>query len=269
MMGPERGGGSGDPEPTWKFTRYFVSLVNELDITHATTVGIADGPKHLPRVADVVRVLSFHSYRPEPKTFRGIIRDCKAIAEAHGKAVFLSEAGHYGTGQTYPVAMPVIRSEDLGWYVWELMVGKSPFVGVSGIFYANGKVRSYADYCALLGIEQQLPFEQVHPVHRYSDAELASRMTEALSTDTRPWNLERRLALLQSVSLSEAIAKKRMLESGEELTAQRFLDMLLGFGSEVKATYEAAKARYEANDAIGAFTLIDAFLEQVQAELAG
>ena len=96
----------------------FVELVNQLDSTHATTVGVANGQQDLPNVADFVRTLSFHSYRREASVLREQIRSAKALAAKHGKAVFISEIGHYGTGQFYPMALRVCREENIGYYFW-------------------------------------------------------------------------------------------------------------------------------------------------------
>ncbi len=135
------------------FLDHFLDVVNRLDPNHPTTVGLSSSAL-LPYVIEKVDVLGFHDYTADMEAFRANIRLVKSLGRKHGKPVLINEVAHRGGGQQFWDCMPVIHDEGIGWYFWELMLGKTQFsrpgVEVQGVVYADGACRDPLEIAAIL-----------------------------------------------------------------------------------------------------------------------
>jgi len=210
----------------WRFVRHFTKYVGELDPTHATTVGVCSFRSMTAMEAEP-RVYSFHSYHGDEARHRREIQDAKAFAADRGKYALVSETGHYGGGQTYAMALRVCREEGVGWYLWELMIGRSPFGTVQGIFYPDGSIRSTDDYCAAASVDVRDFSQTVLLKRTFPREEFYSRLKEALSTPTRDWNVERRVALLASRTADHLVAQAQFEREYPGVSEQEVLEKAL------------------------------------------
>lgn len=134
----------------WAFVRRMAAVVKGADPTHPVTVGEAV-VEYLPKTADLVDFLSVHSYAATPDEFRADLALARRYGREAKKPVVVTECGNPGAGQTYEMALEVLAEEGLGFYVWELMIGKMQFREEAGIFYPDGTVRELGAVAALAG----------------------------------------------------------------------------------------------------------------------
>jgi hypothetical protein len=116
------------------FLAHYVGLVSRLDPdpSHVVTVGLASAGDQ-PRVAGLVRTLSFHDYDGggDGTALGRTIAAQQAAAAAASKAVFLSESmGRPGQG--LGAVLPAVGgclgvSAPIGFMLWELMLGRDQF----------------------------------------------------------------------------------------------------------------------------------------------
>jgi len=136
-----------------KLTRHFSALVKDLDPDRPVTIG-AINRGEMNSVMDVVDVASVHSYMSSDVLLHEELRTCHRETEAAGKELILSEWGnavyHIPMAVTdeqqlryYERALPVVMQSGAGWFLWELMVGNSPFA-CCGLLYPNGYKRPAA-----------------------------------------------------------------------------------------------------------------------------
>jgi len=213
-------------EKIWRFVRHFTNYVNDLDPTHATTVGVAGSPR-LDKVQDVVRVLSFHSYTGFEDRFREDLLGVQALGKELGKAVFISEMCNFDQNQTYEMTLRVCRELNMGYFFWELMIAKSPFPRISGIFYPDGTVRSAEDLAAVLGFTERKPLEQVVATYNLPPDEFALRLRDALATPTWRGNVEDRLLVLYSMTPVRLLAKARFEEEHPEVSGDNMREQMV------------------------------------------
>jgi len=268
-------------EKIWRFARHFCGYVGRLDPTHPTTVGVAHA-NSVPRVADVEDVLSFHSYKGTEARYRSEIQSVKKIGREQNKAVVISETGHYQTGQPYSMAIPICSDEGIGWYIWELMIAKSPFAKVQGIFYPDGTVRSAEDCCALAGfavkpvLEGEVRALAIDPEH------LTSELREARCTATDRWNAGRRMELLHSAAVTMPLLVLRIEEDdpgidGDKLMwegardkpelRKRYLAIETEVMAELRPKVGAILEAFRTNQTEDAFSKIDAAIAGICSEL--
>jgi hypothetical protein len=134
----------------WDFVRHFCRFTKELDPSHPVTVGEAV-VEYLPKTSDLVDFLSVHSYAADPDGFRADLDLARRHGREAGKPVVVTECGNPGAGQTYEMVFDVLAREGLGFYFWELMIGKMQFREMAGLVYPDGSVREPAAAAALLG----------------------------------------------------------------------------------------------------------------------
>lgn len=134
----------------WKFVRHFCRYVKETDPTHPITVGHAV-VEYIPKTMDLVDVLSIHSYFPYEAWFQNDLDTAMGYGVQAGKPVIITEFGNPSVGQKYEAALDTIDRNRLGFFLWELMIGKIMFNNVQGLFYPDGSVRDLAPIARLLG----------------------------------------------------------------------------------------------------------------------
>jgi endo-1,4-beta-mannosidase len=106
------------------FVNHFIDQVRALHPSQPITSGV-EHSTIIPDFADRLDVFCFHNYK-DPDGLRAEIRSAKAMAEAHGKPVFLAEFV-MRPYQPFAEAMRIVREEDIGWCFWELMRGSNPW----------------------------------------------------------------------------------------------------------------------------------------------
>jgi len=227
----------------WDFVRHFCDYVHKLDSFHPITVGIATFDN--ADMIDCVDVLSMHSYNKDPEAFRKEIHTAREQAERVGKPLIITECCAPGWGQDYEVAMPIVREEHLGYYVWEVMIARTQFAPIAGLFYPDGTVRRISHAEAVYGgsvpglVEKPdsegVPINSGPPVLTLTGPSL-KRMA---ASRTNKHTCAERLSLLKLLSLSSLFGQRNetiaagvkeaeaMLEAGKTREAYIRLNELL------------------------------------------
>lgn len=146
----------------WDFVRHFANYFKEVGATQPLTSGVVGFDSQ--EIIDCIDVLSLHTYAKTEEELRDNIRSVRKQAEEAGKPVVITEIGAPAWGCDYEMIAPVLKDEKIGWYVWELMIGRAMFRKISGLFYADGMVRRRSQVEAILGREapkfQEKPDDQ-------------------------------------------------------------------------------------------------------------
>jgi cellulase (glycosyl hydrolase family 5) len=133
----------------WEFVRHFCAFVKRVDPTHPITVGEAV-VEYIPKTSDQVDFISVHSYAADPADFRKDLDLARHYGRSSGKPVVVTECGNPGAGQRYEMVFDVLAREKLGFYFWELMIGKIQFREMAGLIYPDGTTREPSAVAALL-----------------------------------------------------------------------------------------------------------------------
>lgn len=134
----------------WDFCRHFCRFVKSLDRDHPITVGHA-AVEFIPRTADLVDVLSVHSYAASENGLQADLDLALRYGRDFGKPVLVTEFGNPGAGQPYEMGLDVIERNRLGFFFWELMIAKVMFVDQAGLLYPDGTVRDLGPIVRLAG----------------------------------------------------------------------------------------------------------------------
>ena len=99
------------------------------------------------------------------------------------------------------MVMPILRSEGIGWYAWELIIGINQFKSISGLLYPDGSAREASSVLAVIGIDGkpddqgiplQVPKQDLEPFNQNT-----IDLLEGMKTNrTTPENFRNRYALL-------------------------------------------------------------------------
>jgi hypothetical protein len=148
----------GGREKIWTFLDHFLDVVGKEDPTHPRTVGYMSS-QTLPRLIDKIDVLGFHNYTGDMQSLRADIRYVKALGAQYSKPVHINEIARRNTGQDFWKFMPVLREEGIGWYFWELMLGRTQFSRggnpIQGVIYPDGTCRDPREIAAIMNIGEE------------------------------------------------------------------------------------------------------------------
>jgi len=100
---------------------------------------------------DLVDFVSIHSYLPHESWFRSDIQLARRYAAEQGKPAVITECGSPGFGPPYPLAPRVAAEERIGFYLWELMIGKIMFRDSQGLLYSDGTTHDPETVAAWVG----------------------------------------------------------------------------------------------------------------------
>jgi hypothetical protein len=135
----------------WDFVRHFAKYFKEVGATQPLTAGVVGGESS--EIIDVIDVLSLHTYANTEEILRQNIAEVRKHAQAAGKPFIITEVGAPAWGCEYEMIMPVLKDERVGSYVWEVMIGKTMFSRIAGLFYSDGTVRRRSSVEAVMGRE--------------------------------------------------------------------------------------------------------------------
>ena len=103
-------------------------------------------------------------------------------ARAAGKPWIVSECCNPAAGSTYEMSLPVLRELEVGYTVWQLIIGRDQFRSASGLVYPDGTVRRIAEVEAVMNSRvigfQEKPDEQGVP-HQHDIPLLLAEHLEA------------------------------------------------------------------------------------------
>ncbi|NOY07675.1 MAG: cellulase family glycosylhydrolase [Spirochaetes bacterium] len=128
-----------------RFLEHFSELARSLNPDAPVTIGVTvlDRAEY---VEDLVDLICFHSYETDPEKWKLLLKKANRYAELKGKPVLLTEWGYpaWGTvvsegrlitdedqSEFYEKIMPLLKESKIGWYLFDLIMGCSPFAHIS------------------------------------------------------------------------------------------------------------------------------------------
>jgi len=193
-------------EKTWAIVRHFLKYVKSKDPDHDVGVGnIFIFETEPSKTADLVDVIVFHDYSSTRKRLRGILEDAKALGEKYGKPVLDNEMGCIGRANPYDFAIQLHDEYQIGWCLFELMIGVDGWNRVHGIFYPDGTVRDPSIAAAAMGIFRNRTETAIR-----TDVDQEEYVTRALILAERA-----RIAVRQNKRMPKDEALDRVLEVAE------------------------------------------------------
>ncbi len=149
-------------ETLWTFVRHFCEVFKKLDPAHDTTVGVHTS-ENLAVIGEASDVLSFHDYSPTREAIGKMLDLGLEYGRKLGKAVFVSEISCLARANPYDVTIQACMERGLGWFTWELMIGKSMWRDIHGIVYPDGTVRDPSIVAAVQGFFRKREGEIIAP----------------------------------------------------------------------------------------------------------
>lgn len=134
----------------YSFVKHFCEYFKANDYNNPITIGHHDVTCN-DETYDWIDILSYHDYSP---TADRMLRNADIANERgtkYGKPVFCSETGCPGRANPYDMVIEVLNKKRIGYFLWELMIGKSFWRDRHGIVYPDGTIRDASTYAAING----------------------------------------------------------------------------------------------------------------------
>jgi hypothetical protein len=209
---------------------YMAKMFHELDPVTPVTIGFTFSANMI-EMGDAVDVLSFHNYLTTRAAIRADIAKAKAYAAKTGKPLIYTEIGCIARANPYDVALEEHMKAGVGWYIWELMIVRSGWGNVHGVFYEDGSVRDPSIPAAIMGF-----FRKRSPDMLPSTADHEGWVTKIID-QSNEWLTSGDKDREKGLDIAETAA--HLLEAGE-LTAMRIpptaeVEMLRQKETDIKA----------------------------------
>lgn len=153
-------------ERVWTFVRHFCDFFHQHDPVNPLTVGVAF-ESEMEYIQASCDVLSFHDYSPAKDQMDAAYKKSVAFAASVNKPVFCSEMCCTARANPYEIAIQVADENHIGYFIWELMVGKSFWNNRHGIVYPDGTIRDPSAVAAIYGFYRN----RTNPVSLEMDVE--------------------------------------------------------------------------------------------------
>ena len=134
----------------WQFVQHFAQFVKSLDSETPITVGVHEVDQLLT-TGHYVDVLSFHDYSGTETEMDRAYQTALMYQEQLRKPVLITEIGCPARANPYDIAIQKAQQWNMGYYIWELMIGKSFWKDRHGVVYPDGSVRDPSIIAALRG----------------------------------------------------------------------------------------------------------------------
>lgn len=192
----------------FEHAKFMANVFHELDPKTPVTIGMAFVPG-MEELADYVDVLSFHDYKSTRRDIRASIERAKAFAAKVGKPVFDTEMGCIARANPYDVTLEEHMNAHVGWYIWELMIVRTGWGPVHGVFYEDGTVRDPSIPAAIMGF-----FRNRGPNILPAVPDREGRVTKVIQ-DGRAWLAESNLKPNWDRGYDIAETAAHLIEAGE------------------------------------------------------
>ncbi len=210
-------------EPDWPTTprervlrnfencKFMAKTFHEFDPSTPVTIGMAfvDG---MIELADYVDVLQYHDYMQTREQIRNNITRAKEFAERVKKPLINGEIGCIARANPYDITLQEHMNAKVGWYIWELMIVRTGWGTVHGVFYEDGSVRDPSIPAAIMGFfrKRSPDILPAVPDHEGWVTRITDRSDQWLKDTEGTWK--------DGLDIAETSA--HLLEAGE-LTAMR------------------------------------------------
>ena len=174
-------------EKTWEFVRHFCRYIKAKDPDHDVGVGnIFIWETEPSRTAELVDVIVFHDYSATRRRLRGVLETAKELGRKYGKPVVDNEMCCLARANPYDMAIQLHDEYGVGWYLFELMIGRDMWNRVHGVVYPDGTVRDPSIVAAIFGFFRNRGPEALRPdVNQEDYAERALFYAERALRESR------------------------------------------------------------------------------------
>ena len=139
-------------EKTWEIVRHFCSYVREKDPEHELGVGnIFIFETEPSKTIDLVDVIIFHDYSATRKRMQAIYQRAFDLSEKYNKPIINNETCCLCRSNPYDMTLEFMEEHNVGWYIFELMIGEDSWNRAHGIVYPDGTIRDPSIVAALYG----------------------------------------------------------------------------------------------------------------------
>lgn len=139
-------------ELVWSFVRHFCKYVKSKDPINAIGVGNTFIFETEPsKTAELVDIIVFHDYSATRKRVHEMNNMAIQLSEKYGKPIINNETGCICRANPYDMVIELMNEYKMGYYLFELMIGKDVWNRVHGICYPDGTVRDPSIVAALFG----------------------------------------------------------------------------------------------------------------------
>ncbi len=190
----------------WTYVKHYCDFFRE-NSNSFVTVGTAK-PADIDIIADHCDVLSFHDYSHTKGQVDSEFKLAKKLGEKYGKAVFCSEMSCNSRANPYDITIEIANNNELGYFMWELMIGRSFWNDRHGIVYPDGTVRDPGTVAALQGFFRNRNKDSVVRVYLNTEEVVDEVLNKAYS-----WLKETDSAVEAGALVLEAMS--HLLEAGE------------------------------------------------------
>jgi len=191
--------------------KFMSKTFHELDPQTPVTIGMAfvDG---MIELADYADVLQFHDYMQTREQIRNNITRAKEFASKVNKPLINGEIGCIARANPYDITLQEHMNAKVGWYIWELMIVRTGWGTVHGVFYEDGSVRDPSVAAAVMGFFRKRTADILpsNPDQEGWVTKVIDQGNKWLEDPERTWN--------DGLAIAETAA--HLLEAGE-LTAMR------------------------------------------------
>ena len=139
-------------EKIWAVVRHFCKYIKSKDPDHDIGVGntFIFETEH-SGTAELVDVIVFHDYSATRGRMRMIFDRAVELGKKYNKPILNNETCCLCRGNPYDMTLEMLEEYNMGWYLFELMIGDGMWNRAHGIFYPDGTIRDPSIVASVLG----------------------------------------------------------------------------------------------------------------------
>ena len=203
-------------EKTWEIVRHFCKYVKQKDPDHDIGVGnIFIFETEPSGTAELVDVIVFHDYSATRGRMRKIFDKAVELGKKYNKPILNNETCCLCRGNPYDMTMELLEEYQMGWYLFELMIGDGMWNRAHGIFYPDGTIRDPSIVASILGFYRKRDEGIIRVDVNQEDyvTELLKRVDMLMENTRRNRSMDEKKELEDTLELCEYAAN--ILEAGE------------------------------------------------------
>ena len=203
-------------EKTWEIVRHFCKYVKQKDPDHDIGVGnIFIFETEPSGTAELVDVIVFHDYSATRGRMRKIFDKAVELGKKYNKPILNNETCCLCRGNPYDMTMELLEEYQMGWYLFELMIGNGMWNRAHGIFYPDGTIRDPSIVASILGFYRKRDEGIIRVDVNQEDyvTELLKRVDMLMENTRRNRSMDEKKELEDTLELCEYAAN--ILEAGE------------------------------------------------------
>lgn len=170
----------------YAFLKHFCDFFRENDEVNPITVGHA-WVGSTEETQEWEDILSYHDYSATEAGMKKTLSWALELGKKYGKQMFCSEAGCPGRSNPYDAVIQLENENRTGYFLWELMIGRSFWNDRHGVVYTDGTIRDPSIIAAVSGFFRRRENRTPYNANIEGQAgRVVSRIEDWLSSDRDP-----------------------------------------------------------------------------------